>query len=958
MRRKWYVNGLLFGILVLALSATTVWAQTTGTITGTVVDKDGEAIPGASVVATSPDLMGPRGTATDLEGRFTLPYLPPSSKYQLVAEAAGYGKMVHSDLVVSLGSTIKLNVMLQTEEEVVVTGLAPVISMKDTKVSTNLSDEELEMLPIGRSYQDVLYLAPSVTSSGLGGNPAVAGASATENQFQINGLNTTDPVTGTFGTNLNFNFIREMEVSTGGYEAEYDTSTGGLFNVITKTGSNEFHGQLFGYYDSEDLVASRKDTEFTEYEDSPYTRYDYGFDLGGPIIKDRLWFFVGYNPHYGTYHTEATINNPNWYNPDVDNAAGVINRSAVPIEFDDWVKTWYWSANFTYRMTDKHSFELMTFSDPYHANWNEGGAYDSYFGRLNQMSRRFQGGFNASLKWFATWSNTFFQEVAIGYTHGRLDVLPMITEDPVGYGTPLLLSEDYNFYATAVSPGFGSFTWDDRDSEQLKAKWTWIIGSHEVKFGLTRENMIWEQVSDYSGGYLMDMVYGLYWDPLTGTANDMTDPANYQLKYKYYNQTDHQRQKGVYTALFAQDAWSLTDNFTLKYGLRYEINELRTKAGNSVRLPSLSPRLGFTWDFAKNGKSKLYGSYGKYFMRIPMAMSSSMDLNQGFGYTIRQGYGKGDVMGRVMFGDTPTGMLPGTKNTYEEELVLGVEYEVLPDFSIGARGVYRVLGRLLEDVGWYDESTGAVNYMLSNPGTGWLPTIDTWQASNQRANIVGYPKPVKVYRALEITMEKRFTNNWFMNANYTLSKLTGNFAGAYDRETGQINPGATIDYDVPFYHNMLNRNGLLPTDRTHVLKIQGAYKWDFGLMLGVALDFQSGRPISKRALYPTGVDAYGYDDPIHLVPRGKAGRVPSTWSLDLKLEYAFKLWKTELGVFLEVFNATNNQEATAVYQNYWRYGDTFDTGEVIRLTDGSEAWKAVTARQAPRSARVGFTWSF
>ncbi len=938
MRRKLTLIGMIMVLAAMVLAAPSAWAQnTTGAVSGVVTDPEGEPIPGAEVVVESANLMGPRGTATDLNGEFAIPFLPPSNDYTLTCEAMGYGKVVQSNITISLGSTTTLDVMLATGEEMVITARPPVINMKETKISTNLSEEELNLLPVSRSYQGIMYLAPSVTTSGLGGNPSVGSSTGHENIFQLNGLNTTDPVTGTFGTNLNFNFIREMEVSTGGFEAEYGNSTGGLFNVLTKSGSNEFHGEVFAYYENENFQATSRGTDFVEASGKdPYTIYDYGFDIGGPIIKDRLWFFVAYNPHHGYYHTDRTLNNINYYEPTKDRRVHQV--------YDDWVKTKFWSVKLTYRLSDKHNFDFIVFSDPYNANWNEGFT-DSLFNRYNQMSQRYQGGYNAGLKWYATWTNKFFQEVSVGYTHGRLDITPF-QGGAEGYGTAALYSLDYR-YGLAVSPGYGSFTYDDRDINQLQMKWTYLMGNHEIKWGYTHERSTWKSFNEYTGGYINYLQVGRYFD-LSGNPYDMSNTDNYQYQQIYTQTSPGIKETGIYAAAFIQDAWSVTDYLTLKAGLRWEKNGIKTQVGNSANFTHYSPRFGFTWDFAHNGKSKLYGSYGKYFLRVPIAVSESMDDKNKTVYKLRFGYNGGNLRQKVVYGATPTDVLPGTKNTYDQEVILGVDYEIMPDFSVGARIVYRELGRLLEDIGWYDEDTGDISYVLANPGSGHFWTTDTWHASNV-PYIVDYPEPVRRYKAIELTAHKRFSNNWFLNANYTLSRQQGNTTGGYDRNIGQLNPSATQDWDTPSAYNLVNQYGILPNDRTHQLKIQGVYQFDMGIRLGVIFDYRSGRPLSKYADWPLDVEGYGIQ---YLEPRGHSGRTSGYWDLDIHAEYAFKIWKTELSVFADIFNLTNNQNTWSQWEEYYLTRRNFDQAPV------DEDWGKETGHQGPRSGRIGFRWSF
>ena len=405
---------LALAVLTALCGVTAAWAQgSTGGISGKVVDAQNQAIPGAEVVVTSKYIQGPRGTATNLDGEFVIPYLNPGNDYKLVAESQGYGKVIQSNVTVSLGSTTTLTITLAGTTEMTVTAKPPAIMMKDTKVTTNLTQEELETLPVDRSYQSVLYLAPSVTTSGLGGNPTVSGASGNENIFLLNGLNTTDPVTGTFGTNLNYNFIREMEVGHGGYEAEFGASTGGLFNVLPKSGTNEFHGEVFFYYDSDKFAAKSASTFFTHTVSSPSHSYDYGFDLGGPIVKDRLWFFVGYNPtlysttsegeqrsyfiwdprqysynpwrHYlpaGSPYNTTDTHSP-YFDPTNPNG-GKDTPWRFPYKYDSLSRNNFWSVKLTYRANDKHNFDFFVTSDPSHMWFNE-GYFPSLYGTYNHL---------------------------------------------------------------------------------------------------------------------------------------------------------------------------------------------------------------------------------------------------------------------------------------------------------------------------------------------------------------------------------------------------------------------------------------------------------------------------------------------------------------------------------------------------------------------------------------------
>ena len=942
---KWRIGtGLLVALLVL-MSATAVWAQgNTGAIAGKVVDDQGQPIPGAEVSVTSAFLQGPRGTATNVDGEFVIPYLPPASDYKLTAQAQGFNKVVQSNLTVKLGSTTTLEISLVGGgTEVQVTARPPVVTLKETKISTNISQQELETLPIGRQYQDTLYLAPDVSGSGMGGNPGVAGSTGSENIFQVNGLNTTDPVTGTFGTNLNYNFIREMEVNTGGLEAEYGASTGGLFNVLTKSGTNEFHGEVFAYYVNENLTAQPQATDFQHnLKPQPYHNYDYGFDIGGPILKDRLWFFVGYNPTLFTRHYEGNFAATN-YGSYTTNYGATLN---FPYAFDDLSRNWFWSAKFNYRVNDRHNLELSVFSDPSHMWYNEGaggGAY-AWADQSARLTRRYQGGYNVALKWYATWSNNFFMDAGIGKTHGRLDILPW---DHAGYGEPEILNLDFS-PTVSVGKGVGNYIWDDRDTDQFEAKFTYLVGKHEIKFGAQAEELKWNSYSDYSGGYLDYLLYQFYGPTISA------NPADYYYTLRYYNQNPRSYEKGSYQALFAQDKWSINDYLTLSYGLRWEKNEIKPgNNGQHLSVDSLSPRLGLSWDWARNGKSKFYMNWGRYYQRLPIAMASSMDPGHA---SYRDVLHFGSYLYTDTYSAVPTTVLSGVKNQFTDEFVIGNDYEISPDLTLGFRGVIRNLGRVIEDVGYID-NTGNVSYIVMNPGQQWPAIMDRWASAVP--DYEKFPSPIRNYQGYTITLNKRFTNRWFLNASYTWSRLVGNYeGGSGGYSLAGLNPGASAAYDIPQSILINNRYGYLPQDIRHYLKVQGSYKFDFGLILGANFILRSGRPLDKQMGYPYNDIGYGT---ILTAPRG-SNRLPGVWQLDIHAEYDFKLWKTDMAFFADIFNVTNRQTATAKYDTYWRTPDT--TQQILNGSwfanpnNRDMNWGLTSARQTGRNMRLGVKWSF
>ncbi len=268
---------LALSVCLLLLVPVAVFAQTTGTVDGTVTDQSNAPLPGVTVELTSPNLQGTRTAVTSADGRYRFPAVPPGP-YKVTAELAGFGK-VEKRATVTLDSTatVNLSLPLSTTAEITVTGEAPMVDVTSTTQGTNYSAKVIDKLPVGRNYADIVFTQPGVQADfgetqGRSLAISIYGSTSSENLFLIDGVNTTNVIKGFQGKDINSEFIQEVEVKTGGYQAEYGRNTGGVVNVITKSGGNEFHGGVFGYYNDTgmraDLVNGQPDEfatpEFTE----------------------------------------------------------------------------------------------------------------------------------------------------------------------------------------------------------------------------------------------------------------------------------------------------------------------------------------------------------------------------------------------------------------------------------------------------------------------------------------------------------------------------------------------------------------------------------------------------------------------------------------------------------------------------------------------------------------------
>jgi outer membrane receptor protein involved in Fe transport len=493
--------------LSLALFATSAFAQTstTGSIAGLVTDPNGAAVTGATVTATSPNLIRPQTATTGSDGRYEVPNLPPG-QYKIMVDAGGFAKFTSNDFSVNLGRTSAADAQLSlatATATVQVTGGA-VVDVAQNTTGSNVSTEQFSNFPTQRTVQGLYTIAPSVARSGLRDatgrdrDPSVAGASGPENNYILDGVNTSDPAFGGAGANLPFEFVQEVEIKTGAYGAEYGKSTGGIFNVITKSGGNEFHGDVFGYGTTKGLVRGVKNFPFTGSAANGYSEADIGGDIGGPIKKDKLWFFGAFNPQWrNNYYLTQTFHLP------------VSNKVKIP----------FYAGKVTWAVNGKNTLTGSTFGDFTKVtgflataalnNVNGFGSDLSAFRGTQET-----GGHNYALRLNSTIRNNFIAEISGGLHFQRANVIPESIAQPLVTDTFVVQSSGGAILPvtqTGVAsgansgrtgfidyvdgrggslqrnylrgPGFGLYQTQDRDRYEINAHMQNIEGKHTFKWG-------------------------------------------------------------------------------------------------------------------------------------------------------------------------------------------------------------------------------------------------------------------------------------------------------------------------------------------------------------------------------------------------------------------------------------------------------------------------------------------
>ena len=340
-------------ILVGSVTITFVSAQTstTGTIEGRVTDRNEAIVRGVTVTVTSPNLIRAQSTTTDDEGLYRISNLPPG-RYVVTVEAALGFTRLERNADVSLSKTTFVVIQLEPAETNATVNISSnagaVIDSASNTSGTRVSTSQFSDFITHRTVQSIYTIAPGVSRSGLRDvsgrdrDPSVGGSSGLENSYIFDGINTTDPSFGGSGANLPFEFVEQVEIKTGAYGAEYGLSTGGIFNVLTKTGGNDLHGNVFAYLTTREMVRGTKHFPFTGSASDDFSEIDAGFGLGAAVRKDKLWFFGAFNPQRReNFYFTQTLRQP------------AANKVTTP----------FYAGKLTYAINHGHVMTFSTFGD-------------------------------------------------------------------------------------------------------------------------------------------------------------------------------------------------------------------------------------------------------------------------------------------------------------------------------------------------------------------------------------------------------------------------------------------------------------------------------------------------------------------------------------------------------------------------------------------------------------------
>ena len=992
------IFSLLF-CLLLAFGVASA-QETTGSLEITVKDPNGAVVPNATVTVESSrtarsSTTGFRRTVTTDDSGFQRILQVPPGTYQVTVAATGFADRTLDNIDVALGKAtpVGIDLSITAAATVDVTGSNELpIDVTDSKIQTNISQKDAELLPKGTNFSSVLKFSPATRPEPLSGGFQVDGASGTENTFIVDGLEVTNPINGTLNTNNNlpFQLVQEVQIKSSGFEAEYGGATGGVINVVTRGGSNDFRGEFGMSFTPNRLQPVARpilylgdELEYVQPSREPGLGFFPTATLGGPIVKNRLWFFGSYSPQL--VERERTINyrtglDTQTYTAKQKNEYIFGRLDAQPID------TLRLTGSFTYNPVIQYG-ELPGVTSQFDSalptgNGLVGPAYQRQLG-----GRRNAKNASGQVTWTPTGNLVLSGRLGHSFLNDKLGTYGRPLAFPYATSTTTITCSSLGTVpppsagcARGQDNGLEAFAQTNFDATKrntFDADATYItslLGRHEFKFGYQYNGLSNEILSANNG--LIILRYGRSIDEYTGrnvtpsapicaagqTTNCVLGTGSVVRQSKQGNVSS--RNEGF----FFQDKWQPTSRLTLNLGLRTERENVPSFAEGAPDLvfnfeDKIAPRIGVAYDLTGDGKTKISGFFGwfydrfkyelprgsfggdiyyqDYFEILPnFAPAFQLDPNALLGTTVNSiggncpatGFVYGQIRcsidrrvpsnapGRALedFG----GIDPDIKAYRQTELTFTFERQLSEKFVLQARYTRKKLDRTVEDVGFITPS-GSEAYIIGNPGFGLTKSFREAQGFTP-------VKAVRDYDALEIRLDRRFADDFYFNANYTLSRLYGNYSGLSSsdeillggvddptRFTGRNNPNVSRYFDAPFTEATIAGGetlGRLATDRPHVFKFAGAYSLDwqkrFGFGANNSTEFQtfftaqSGTPVTTTA-------DIAYYDTIVVNRRGDLGRTEMFTQTDFAVRHRLRWGRdnrfTLVGEvdFLNLFNQRN-----------------------------------------------------
>jgi hypothetical protein len=950
---------LAIALAVPGLAGAQVTTQ--GTIQVVVEDAQGGRLPGVTVTARAEDSVTTRTTVTDAEGVAVLEALAPSRGYVVTSVLQGFTTRTTDRVQVTSGQTTAVPVTMAVgglTEQVTVTAVTPVVDFTNALVGQEITLDVTERLPTGRSYQSYLQLVPGVLPDDpvLSGNPAARSgvnysdirgemSKTADNVYYFDGINVTDPVTGTFGANLNTEIIQEQKVLTGGIPAEFVGAASLVSNVITKSGSNTLHGSANYFFQNASLVAENQNGASAEFGTK-----DNGYTIGGPIFRDRAWFFGSFR-YTNREDDVITLDTK------------TLMRTVNNVQKQGFAKgTWSPSNN---------DMIIGTYlSDPTDIS----GRRETTITNARDRSQ-VQGGHRFAVSYQRLW-NAATIEVGYNKHNGEVSQLSAIRK---GQNNILFQGSDVRTLADEQLGGFGQDLINQRDNEGVRGVLTHTWRSHQIKAGLDWGRHVNFRDTQYLDTAILDSIAPKYaganvtaaslasgvWSSLQfdvtnssdlsgllGTINARADRARFYTAFDadgngtitsaelatrmtfntvnpaggiFYDRTfqsatgpQETMSKGF--NVFVQDQFTIGNRLTFNLGLRGERwAHFATTGENIFTFPwEWAPRLSGAFDLTGSGKHKASVYWGRYYDPIRNDMTNFAGTLTG-SVLQEQVYMLGDwVTYRTRGGPAVQDAFfaPTTQTPYTDDLQLTYTSDLGKNMSFEALYTNRRTRDIFEDYDLELYSTpegygGPVNH----PQSLYLPLSYFGYSSVPPSNFVvaTLAGGKRDFHNVELVFRKRFSDRWQAQGSYTWADAKGN---------SNSDGNADFQGDVLFLDPRApNQYATQPGLVRHLTKGFVSYEFPFGLQLGGVLNWNSGTTASRTffassrnlPIRVTAAEAFEFAGiTTRWIAPNTVGVLqnPSYGTVDLRLQYNHALVGRTVGeLFVDLFNIGNNQGA-------------------------------------------------
>lgn len=1026
--------------IVLGLAATAFGQRTTGSVEGRIVDANAAVVPGITVTLTGVSVGFSRTVQSDSQGEFRILEVPIGTYKMTTTAKGGFSAAVVDDVIVTIEKATQVSIKVgvsSTAEAVSVVADDLGVSVSDSKVQTNITQKMIDLVPSGASFTSLLKISPATRPEPLSGGFQVDGASGSENSFVIDGLPVENFRTGTLNgvNNIPTSLVSEIQVKTGGFEAEHGGASGGVIVVATKSGSDEFHGDFGASFEPSALqprprvtlsrfvsssasaaaIASNPDYVYMLPQPKAQFLNMYPFGtVGGPVVKGRVWFLASYSPQIfrttQVSHFINAISNANFSTgqfvpsprlsaagtplPDLKYKREIVSEYAFG-RLDGEIlhnlrgsTTFLWNPEVT---TGNIPFAGITTSNPVNVTY-AGFSYPSEQYAALQGGRTSSNNYTGQLVW--TPSN----KIVSTFRYGRAFQNQKAGNYALANEPRYVCSGSQTAYSSIATgcPGGRGFqnlttnsitSFDVSVRNEYNADMSYIMGNfggrHELKGGYQYGRISNNALGGNAGTGTITLFYGQnYADAGTGVSLPCSLGTASCIGVGTLSRSGAKGEaRNNYQGIYIQDNWQPIDRLYLNLGMRMEkeflpsYNSGAALAGSDIPPIQLgwgkkiAPRLGGAYDPFGGGKTKIFASYGWFYDRLKFELPRGLfggnffrtdyfpitAANPNYNYYTPQrilgnwtdplGGGNPSTQGglsqlqrdfRIPSNLTPqqftnlglpvTGVDPDLKAFRQSEFTIGFERELSRAFVLSVRFTRKNVDNAIEDhaILGIGESE---NYPIGNPGQGYDLKLDKQ---------TGYAKsaiPKRLYRAVEVVLNKRLSNNYYFNVNYTWARLEGNYSGlASSDENGRTSPAVNrfFDYAINgFTATGQEDNGFLATDRPNTFKSFGGYTFDKWKSKGHTTDLSYFFQALQGTPQTTFVSVVATSIPLDR--RGDLGRTPVLTQTDLSLSHKYRFGRDgryTVAFEIDALNVFNQNAVTSLTTTKYRVSNTIAASDI------------------------------